>query len=329
MQLSKRPIYFAELGHKYTNDAGEEFISSTTLVGKYEHKFDEDKLKIAKLCEKIGKNPNHPKYNKYKDKTYKQILAKWQDAGDVGRKIGNTKHNYLEEGVKSSNGFYDVFKTRYSSRDNNAVRLYTIEDIMDNHNYGDLNLAYFEKHGIKDKYPKIYNILENFVNDGWKIYSEIGVFDFDNLISGLVDLLVVKNKEFVILDWKTMNAPIRFEAGYWDKDKDGNRLGYLTNGKMLKPPLHKLGKSTGNKIALQLSLYAYMIEQFGYTHIASVICHITHDNYKIGDKDLETNPNWIGKNRIDIVPVSYLKQDIINMIGHYSYHKNNGQRSLY
>ncbi len=30
-----------------------------------------------------------------------------------------------------------------------------------------------------------------------------------------------------------------------------------------------------------------MVEQFGFTHLTSVVCHITHDTYKLGDKDIK------------------------------------------
>ena len=59
-------ILFDPIKHKYTNEVGNSYISATTLIGKYEVKFDDKANRIARACSKIGKNPRHPKYLKYK-----------------------------------------------------------------------------------------------------------------------------------------------------------------------------------------------------------------------------------------------------------------------
>ena len=320
--IDKRPIYFNEGKHEYTNEFGDKFISVTTLLGNYEEKFDDNKVKIARACERIGRNPRHPKYNKYKGKTWKGLIKEWQAKADKACDIGNTKHNYLEKGVKSSSGFNSVFTSRYANID--TVRLYTIEDILNDHNYGSLNLSYFVKYGIKDKYPKIYNLIEKFVNDGWKIYSEIGVFDFELLVSGLVDILFVKDNKFVILDWKTNKNPIRFESGYWDNDKNGNAQGYITTDKMFKYPINKMSDSNGNKYTLQLSMYARLIEGFGLQYVALILCQILHDSYKIGDDDIEDHPEWIDKNKVVILPIEYKRGAIVSILGDHELNRNKG-----
>ena len=100
-------------------------------------------------------------------------------------------------------------------------RIYTIDDIIGSHKYGKLNLEYFVKTGIREKYPDIFSLIAALVTKGYHIYAEIGVYDSQNLVSGLIDILLIRNKEFIILDWKTNKAPIRFESGYYDKKLDG------------------------------------------------------------------------------------------------------------
>jgi len=318
--IDKRPIYFHEGRHEYTNEFGDKFISVTTLLGNYEEKFDDSKVKIARACERIGKNPRHPKYNKYKGKTWKGLIKEWQDKADKACDIGNTKHGYLEDSVKSSSGFKSIFKSRYTKDD--IVRLYTIEDILNDHNFGKLDLDYFIKCGIKDKYPKIYYIIEQFVNDGWNIYSEIGVFDFELMVSGLVDILFVRDGKFVILDWKTNKNSIMFESGYWDNDKHGNAQGYIYNDKMFKYPINRLPYSNGNKYTLQLSMYAKLIEGFGLKYVGLILCQIMHDSYKLGDDDIESNPDWISKNRIVVLPIEYKRGEIVSILGDHGLNRN-------
>lgn len=61
-----RILYFNEEEHKYTDDLGNGYISVTTLIGKYTQEFKKEE--IAAACERIGKNPRHPKYQNIKVK---------------------------------------------------------------------------------------------------------------------------------------------------------------------------------------------------------------------------------------------------------------------
>ncbi len=319
MSLQNSIIYFNEASHVYTNEAGNKYISATTIIGKYETKFEEKQNQIARACARIGKNPKHPKHLKYKGMSASQILAKWDRARIKGCDIGNTKHNYLEDSVKTASSFYSTFGTKYKSiSPNTPVQLYTIENIISNPNSGKLDLDYFVTTGVKDKYPKIYNIIKGFVNDGWRIYSEAAVYHNGYLISGLIDILFVKDDKFVILDWKTNKDDVRFESGYWERDNNDITTTYKPTEETFKYPLHKLPLSTGNKYALQLSLYAYLVEEFGLHHVTNILCHIRHEDYKLGDEDVKEHKDWIGKNKVDILNMPYLKSDIMNMVEDYA-----------
>jgi len=98
-----------------------------------------------------------------------------------------------------------------------------------------------------------------------QILAEIGVYHPEYLISGLVDILFVKGDEFFILDWKTNKAPIRFEGGYWAKKADGtiDLDKYIITNETMLFPINHLQDSTGIHYSLQLSMYDYLIEQWG------------------------------------------------------------------
>ena len=86
-----RILYFNEEEHKYTDDLGNGYISVTTLIGKYTQEFKIEE--IAAACERIGKNPRHPKYQKYKGKTKKQILWEWEQETIKACDKGTKKHS--------------------------------------------------------------------------------------------------------------------------------------------------------------------------------------------------------------------------------------------
>ena len=171
-----RILFFNEENHKYVDDLGNPYISVTTLIHKYTEEFKENE--IAKACERIGKNPNHPKYLTYKGKSAKQLKLEWQAERDRACSEGTKKHNYLEDCIKSNNGYKKNAKGFIDDR------IYTIDDIIKNHRYGILNIDSFAKSGIKDRYPTIYNTIAGLVNVGFKIYAEIGTYDYKYLVSG-------------------------------------------------------------------------------------------------------------------------------------------------
>lgn len=313
-----RTIYFDEEKHKYTDDLGNTYISTTTLLGKYIADFEKEK--IAEACERIGRNPRHAKYEKYKNKTKKQILWEWEQETLKACEKGTKKHNFLEQAIKSCNG--------YKLNENGFIndRIYTIDNIIQHHNYGRLNLDYFIKTGIKEKYPKIYELIKDFVKAGFKIYAEIGVYDSKNLISGLIDILLVRDKEFVILDWKTNKAPIRFESGYYDKNLDGTlKLDtFILKDEYFKIPLDHIADSVGNHYAIQLSNYANLVESWGFKCSGIVLCHIRTLEKEFED-DGETN-----KEVVEIYTIPYLKNEVIMMVNDYSSkHIHNTSKTLF
>jgi len=317
-------LYFDEACHKYTDNENNLYISTTTLISKYEKK--QDFSQIALACERIGRNPRHPKYNKYKNKSKAQIEKEWDKITEIALIDGNEKHNYLEDAVKSANGYKRVGEERYIND-----RIYTISDILDNHNYGRIDIDFFVKTGIKDRYPQIFELIRFFVEQGYRIYSEIGTFSVNYLISGLIDLLLVKGDRFYIIDWKTNRADIKFESGYFEKDTSGNLTdNFIYTRDYFLPPLHYLEASVGNKYTLQLSMYDYLTEQFGLTCLGNILCHIRKTDYSEFDEVVIKNPQLelYGKQRVDFLPIKYLKDDIIRMVEDYKSNRPNEQLKM-
>ena len=272
-RIKGRNIYFDEELHRYTDDLDNVYTSTTTLIGKYHEDFNTDMM--AEICERIGKNPKHPKYLKYKGKTKKQLLYEWKAETERACNQGTVKHNFLETTIKNANNYNGVNKVIVN-------RLYTIDDILVDHKFGIIELEYFDKSGIKEKYPDIYKDIVSLSKQGFRFYAEIGVYSSEYLISGMIDLLAVRNDTFIIIDWKTNKAPIRFEAGYYDKDNNGNMLDrFIYTDKYMLDPISHLADSTGIHYTLQLSIYANLVESFGFKCLGILIFHIR----TVGEKE--------------------------------------------
>ena len=189
------PIFFDEEKHKYTDALDREYISTTTIIGKFVEQ--KDWKAIAEACANIGSRPvppthrNYSKYIRYRGKTVKQILAEWKIETEKACAKGTEKHNFLEQCVKRCNNYY------LNANGFIDGRIYTVDDIIRTHSYGRLDLDYFRVVGIADRYPQIYEFIKDMTSMGFEIYAEIGVYHPEYLISGLVDILFVKGDEFL------------------------------------------------------------------------------------------------------------------------------------
>lgn len=288
-------IYFNEKLHRYTDEYNNTLTSVTTVIGKYVKPFDVEA--VIKACVRIGRNPRHPKYEKYRGKTAKQIKAEWKKLTDDALENGTAKHNYLEIAIKSSNN--------YSRIEGNYIndRIYTVPNVIDDHTVGLITLNTLRDLELDVRYPTIYEVIRQFTEAGWRIHSEVGVFNIDLLVSGLIDLLLIKGNRFFILDWKTNKSPIMFESGYFEKDIYGNITdSYITDDKKLLYPLDHIPASVGHKYSLQLSTYAYLTEQFGLKLEGIILCHMRN----VGAKEV-----------VKLMQINYMKDEVKAMLNHH------------
>ncbi len=118
------------------------------------------------------------------------------------------------------------------------------------------------------------------------VYAEKQLYNLDYGIAGTADVVFIdkKNKVIKIYDWKTNN---KLETTSY-------------NNKTMYEPLTHLVDSKYTRYCLQLSLYAYMLEQmypdFKIQELAFV--HLTDKGYKVFN-------------------TPYLKTDILNMLNEY------------
>jgi hypothetical protein len=294
--MRKRNIYFDEALHKYTDDLGQVYTSCTTMLGHFENKFDTEKM--SKIC--AGKGM-------YKGMTPADVKTQWKKVNKESCDKGTAKHNFLEIAVKKANGFLSI----YPSGNING-RLYTIDDILDNPGYGQLTPDDLVKMGLLNKYPSIYEAICYLAGLGFKVYPEVGVYNSDLMISGLIDLFLLRGNEFIILDWKTNIDELRFDSGYYKKDNNGKRTSnWITTNEMLKYPLNLFAQSHGWLYTFQLSVYAYLAEAFGLRCSSLTLAHIREN----------TDNLFIGLEKVEWYNIEYKKQEVTNAINFFNKQK--------
>ena len=257
-------LIFHEEGHKYNDTFGNEFISTTTLLHKYAPEFDKDYW-LKKKAKELSISE-------------KRLAEQWKNITDEACERGTRTHNNLEDGIKENSMFKQAVK--YMIKENGEM--ITVADIPNI----DMNIKVLDVNEFKDmtenKYPEIYRVFQWYIDRGYKIYSEIGMFLIDSLISGTIDVLLIRDEDFVIGDWKTNRGGLKFEAGYYKKDKSQKPAQltntWVTKKEFLLPPVANLPNCNGSIYNLQLSLYAYAVQKIlGLPCKGLWLCHIDSD----------------------------------------------------
>lgn len=293
-------LFFDEGPHKYTDTLGNEYRSVTTLIGDYYNHFDADYWAHKKAKEQ--------------GKSEKQIRAEWDRIKDEACERGTKTHNGIEDAIKEVSKFKNCI--RYLN-DTGSGRVITIADVPALIPTP-LNIEEF-KDATQNKYPEIYRVFDFYTERGYTIYSEIGAFLIDYLISGTIDIFCYRPTDFVILDWKTNRDGLKFEAGYYKKDKSTipNQLTneWIKKKQSMLPPLNHLDDCNGMHYTMQLSLYAIMAEiildipcvGLGLCHIGSPWVLNKYGQPLRDNEGYHVDPN--GEETVKWFKIQYLKNE--------------------
>lgn len=257
-------LIFDEPTHKYTDTLGNKYISTTTILGQYKKAFDK-KYWLAKKAKELNISE-------------KRLEAQWQTITDEACTRGTVTHNGIEDGIRG----ISMFKEAVKHINRSTGDMITIADIPNiNMNIKELYIPDFID-ATGNKYPEIYRVLQYYVDNGYKIYAEIGGFLIDYLLSGTIDVLIIRDDQFVIGDWKTNRGGLKFEAGYYKKDKSQHPAQHtdiwVPKKEFLLPPVSNLPSCNGMIYNLQLSIYAKMVEIIlGIPNAGLWLAHIDSD----------------------------------------------------
>ena len=160
----------------------------------------------------------------------------------------------------------------------------------------------FEEKLLKDK-----NVHPSMFIDGYKhshnllelkpgVHPELILYNLKGGIVGTADIVeIFEDRTFNILDHKT-NAELNFESF-----KKFDPIYKERRPVMMQPPMSHIQDCSGMHYTIQLSLYAWMLEQFGFKCNSLTINHVIFD-------ENEEPCNIIQ------YPIQYIKKDVINLV---------------
>lgn len=258
-------LVFDEPKHKYTDTLGNGYISTTTILHNYQPKFDKSYW-LRKKSKELGISE-------------KKLEQQWDTIKDEACERGSNTHNGLEDGIKGGSQFKKAIQYLETRQSGEMITVADIPTILGNYRLLDLS-EFIEL--TENKYPQIYEVFQRYTDNGYQIYAEIGTFLIDFLVSGTIDVLLLREDKFVIGDWKTNRGGLKFEAGYFKKDKSQKPAQttdiWVPKQDFLLPPVNNLPNCNGSIYNLQLSMYAFMVELIlGIPCIGMWLCHIDSD----------------------------------------------------
>ena len=273
---------YSDEEHVYINKKdNSRYISVTTLINKYSEEFDEDFWSSYKALDEIMDGDTFSILKKALLATKKfnpKILKKFQ----IDEELFTQKKAEII--------------AQYNVTRNEACEHGTTEHLRKELSfYGKHNFD-FDRYGYKDlsgEYDCKKNYYELDLERG--VYPEflIAVTARDGIlkVSGQIDCLIKNGNEITILDWKT-NKEIKKESFYNRSTKQHQ---------MMKFPLNNIQDSNYWHYALQLSLYAYLLQTL---HPEFVIKGLKLIHIDREQKETEYE-------------VPYLKDDVERMLKHY------------
>ena len=258
-------LVFDEPQHKYTDTLGNGYISTTTILHNYQPKFDKSYW-LRKKSKELGISE-------------KKLEQQWDTIKDEACERGSNTHNGLEDGINGLSQFKKDIQYLVARQTGEMITVADIPTILGNYRLLDLS-EFIEL--TENKYPQIYEVFQRYTTNGYQIYAEIGTFLIDFLVSGTIDVLLLREDKFVIGDWKTNRGGLKFEAGYFKKDKSQKPAQttdiWVPKQDFLLPPVNNLPNCNGSVYNLQLSMYAFMVELIlGIPCIGMWLCHIDSD----------------------------------------------------
>lgn len=304
-----KELIFTEHDHKYKDENNLVYTSVTTLLDKYKEKFNEEFWSMYTALKDAGyRIQPFPEDNvirigsvKFKvtdlvkDSYYKELQdltkAKWRVNSTQACMRGNVIHNSIELGInKSRNDIKANHNDFISYEDNPFKTLKSISTLND-----------LDNSPIRTEYPFIYDKLKPLVLQGATIFSEKRVYLSKYGIAGTIDCPIIKGKYFSILDWKSNAADMHDTAGYYKKIKIDNEWiksdTWIITDEYFNSPINHIPASKYHTYCLQLSIYAYIMEQWGYVLIPNGLAIVHYP--------LNKEPVYI--------PVPYLRNEVISL----------------
>lgn len=259
-------VTFQSEGHRYTNENGEAYISVTTLISRYKAPFDAQYWSTYKAIKLILEKKGIWDRFKRRAGGWDKVVAYYNSLNDFpySCEITKAKIQFLQSWAESGRIAREKGSEYHAQMENTS------------HEVG-----VEKKNGknIKVYSPVDLLRLQDFENDG--VYTELLLYNDHFKLAGMADKVIKEGCIIHIHDYKT-SREIEMEAFQEQK---------------MKHPIQHLPSCNYFEYSLQLSIYAWMLEQAGYIVGDLVIEHVpsNHKEYK----------------------VKYLREDVQSLLSHY------------
>jgi len=257
-------IQFEEKAHTYTRN-GNRYLSVTQLLGKYEPFFDTEYWSLYKAIKDVFEL-------KGLWYSYKQHVGGWENVVNYFTTHGS-KH---EVPVRARQNEYKqqwIEKNRKAIERGSGIHK-TLEMMVNNQKH-----IVVDRSHIKPNYGK-YMPLGDFTSE--QIFTEPYLWSDDYQLAGQSDIIIKLARRVRIKDYKT-NEEITTEA---------------FNGQTFAHPLEHLPFHKYNLYTMQLSIYGWMLEEWGFRVEDLELIHITESGAVT-------------------MKCYYLKDEVIELVKHY------------
>jgi ATP-dependent exoDNAse (exonuclease V) beta subunit len=259
-------VQFIQDSHRYVSDDGSELISVSKFTERFKEKTDWKKV-ANKIAKKESANGNTT--------TTDDILKKWENKRDISAKVGTMYHNIREQELLNLEG---------------SPVFYEKECSVMNHEFEGEN-----------KYSIDISCLQNDT-----VYPELMIYDFDNMICGQSDKVIIVDNKIHIWDYKT-DAEIKFSSfsSKWVKPKK------------LLGPLSHLDECNGNIYSIKMSIYMYLLWKANKGRFKPGDIVIEHIHLK-RDPENDNIPVLIDDKpfveKIETITIPYRRKEVIEML---------------
>ncbi len=287
MKIDKKNgnVKYNDENHIYWDDGGN-YISVTTLIGKYENEYDEDFWSSYKALQELMTT------EQFKMEKRKMLTTKKIDVDEVLQTYNLNKTNFNL--VKQN--YLDKWQRDRKSSCERGTRIHAeLENLYTSKKETDL-----KKFGLGGKFQvntnaTLDNINSQILDIDKGVFPEYLIYSVSKdgilRVAGQIDLLIKDGNDIIIYDYKT-NKKID-DISYFDIATKKNQ--------MMKAPLNNLMDCKKMHYALQLSTYAWMLQkinpEFRIKYLG--IIHYDHDN------------------NVTEYEIPYLKKDVERMLKDY------------
>lgn len=282
MKIDKQinDICFNESEHYYWNKNNDlKYDSVTTIIGTFYAEFDKDFWSAYKALEKLlGKDE------------FKFEKKRLMDSRKVDKDYYLNTYNISENDFNATQ--QEILDQWQKTTEDSCIRGTKIHKELEEQ-YTTKQTCDISKYGIGGKIPVIK---QNYTFQEDKgVYPECLIYRTSNdgqlRIAGQIDLLIKNNNDIIIIDYKT-NAEIKQKSFYNSK---------LKKYEMMKYPLNNLMDCNYVHYCLQLSTYAWMLQQINPEFNIKKLILIHYDHL----------------DNVTTYEVEYLKEDVERMLKFY------------